>query len=184
MCDPGSRTARTRGRGEAICIRLVGRGRSAVELCFGRDHCGDGRQADPVPARTLTLLRTRYRCRSPRRGLHPGRGDGSTRHSRHRAGGEADGPLCRLAHRLARRRRALATIGRRAAVVKFGRLEFTGFLGWLFWSVVHIYFLIEVRGRFIVAFTWLWNYVTSARRTTEHRDAPGGAEVTGVSWHD
>ena len=29
----------------------------------------------------------------------------------------------------------LATIGRRAAVVKFGRLQLRGFLGWLFWSV-------------------------------------------------
>ena len=32
----------------------------------------------------------------------------------------------------------LATIGRRAAVVK-------GFMGWLFWSLAHIYFLIGVR---------------------------------------
>jgi hypothetical protein len=30
----------------------------------------------------------------------------------------------------------LATIGRHAAVVKLGRPELTGFLGWLFWSVV------------------------------------------------
>ena len=57
----------------------------------------------------------------------------------------------------------LATIGRHAAVVKLGRLELTGFLGWLFWSLVHIYFLIEVRDRFIVAFTWLWDYVTFQR---------------------
>jgi NADH:quinone reductase (non-electrogenic) len=57
----------------------------------------------------------------------------------------------------------LATIGRHAAVVKLGRLELTGFLGWLFWSVVHIYFLIEVRDRFIVAFTWLWDYLTFQR---------------------
>jgi NADH dehydrogenase len=57
----------------------------------------------------------------------------------------------------------LATIGRHAAVVKFGRLELTGFLGWLFWSVVHIYFLIGVRDRFIVAFTWLWDYLTFQR---------------------
>jgi NADH dehydrogenase len=57
----------------------------------------------------------------------------------------------------------LATIGRHAAVVKLGRLELTGFLGWLFWSVVHIYFLIEVRDRFIVAFTWLWDYITFQR---------------------
>jgi NADH dehydrogenase len=57
----------------------------------------------------------------------------------------------------------LATVGRHAAVVKLGRLELTGFLGWLFWSVVHIYFLITARDRFIVAFTWLWDYVTFQR---------------------
>jgi NADH:ubiquinone reductase (H+-translocating) len=57
----------------------------------------------------------------------------------------------------------LAAIGRRAAVVKLGRLELTGFLGWLFWSLVHIYFLIGVRDRFFVAFTWLWDYITFQR---------------------
>jgi NADH dehydrogenase len=57
----------------------------------------------------------------------------------------------------------LATIGRRAAVVKFGRLQLKGFPGWLFWSVAHIYFLIGLRNRFIVAFTWLWDYVTFQR---------------------
>jgi NADH:quinone reductase (non-electrogenic) len=57
----------------------------------------------------------------------------------------------------------LATIGRRAAVVKFGRLQLDGFMGWLFWSVVHIYFLIGLRNRFVVAFTWLWSYLTFQR---------------------
>lgn len=57
----------------------------------------------------------------------------------------------------------LATIGRRAAVVKFGRLELKGFIGWVFWSVAHIYFLIGLRYRFLVAFTWLWDYLTFQR---------------------
>jgi len=57
----------------------------------------------------------------------------------------------------------LATIGRRAAVVKFGRLRLKGFIGWLFWSLAHVYFLIGVKNRFIVAFTWLWDYVTFQR---------------------
>jgi NADH dehydrogenase len=64
----------------------------------------------------------------------------------------------------------LATIGRRAAVVKFGNLRLKGFVGWLFWSLAHIYFLIGVKNRFIVAFTWLWDYVTfhrGARLITE-----------------
>ena len=57
----------------------------------------------------------------------------------------------------------LATIGRHAAVVKFGRLQLKGFIGWLFWSVAHIYFLIGLRNRFIVAFSWFWNYLTFQR---------------------
>ena len=57
----------------------------------------------------------------------------------------------------------LATIGRRAAVVKLGRLQLKGFVGWLFWAAVHIYFLIGVRNRFIVAFNWLWTYLTFQR---------------------
>ncbi len=57
----------------------------------------------------------------------------------------------------------LATIGRKSAVVKFGRLQLTGFLGWLFWSAVHIYFLIGLRRRFVVALNWLWSYVTFQR---------------------
>jgi NADH dehydrogenase len=64
----------------------------------------------------------------------------------------------------------LATIGRRAAVVKFGNLRLKGFVGWVFWSVAHIYFLIGLKNRFIVAFTWLWDYVTfhrGARLITE-----------------
>src|SRR3977135_1970821 len=57
----------------------------------------------------------------------------------------------------------LATIGRRAAVVKLGRLELKGFLGWLFWVVCPVFFLIEIGDRFVVAFTWLWDYVTFQR---------------------
>ena len=48
---------------------------------------------------------------------------------------------------------SLATIGRRAAVVELGHIQLTGFIGWMFWSAVHIYFLIGVRNRFVVAVT-------------------------------
>ncbi len=64
----------------------------------------------------------------------------------------------------------LATIGRRAAVVEFGRFQLNGFVGWLFWSVVHIYFLIGLRNRFVVAVTWLWCLPhLPARRPPDHR---------------
>jgi len=66
----------------------------------------------------------------------------------------------------------LATIGRRAAVVKFGPVHLKGFIGWLFWSCAHIYFLIGVRNRFIVAFTWLWDYLTFQRGARLITDVP------------
>jgi len=66
----------------------------------------------------------------------------------------------------------LATIGRRAAVVKFGRVHLKGIIGWLFWSFAHIYFLIGVRNRFIVAFTWLWDYLTFQRGARLITDVP------------
>jgi NADH:ubiquinone reductase (H+-translocating) len=57
----------------------------------------------------------------------------------------------------------LATIGRRAAIVELGPIQLKGFVGWLFWCVVHIYFLIGLRNRVIVAMTWLWSYITFQR---------------------
>jgi NADH:ubiquinone reductase (H+-translocating) len=58
---------------------------------------------------------------------------------------------------------SLATIGRRAAVVELGPTQLRGFIGWMFWSAVHIYFLIGIRNRFVVAVTWLWSYLTFKR---------------------
>jgi NADH dehydrogenase len=33
----------------------------------------------------------------------------------------------------------------------------------VFWSVAHVYFLIGLRNRAVVAFSWMWNYVTHQR---------------------
>jgi NADH dehydrogenase len=66
----------------------------------------------------------------------------------------------------------LATIGRRAAVVSIGRVHLKGFIGWLFWGVVHIYFLIGLRRRFVVALNWLWEYLTFQRGARLITDPP------------
>ncbi len=57
----------------------------------------------------------------------------------------------------------IATIGRRAAVFNYGRLRLKGFIGWMFWGAIHIYFLIGLRNRFVVAVTWMWSYLTFQR---------------------
>jgi NADH dehydrogenase len=60
---------------------------------------------------------------------------------------------------------AMATIGRKRAVVQIGRLKISGFLAWVLWSVAHIYFLIGFRNRLAVATNWAWNYLTFQRGT-------------------
>jgi len=62
-----------------------------------------------------------------------------------------------------RHRANLATIGRNRAVIDFGRLQLRGSFAWLLWSVAHIYFLIGIRHRLLVAFEWLWNYLSYGR---------------------
>ena len=57
----------------------------------------------------------------------------------------------------------LAVIGRKSAVVAMGKLQLSGFVAWLFWSLVHILFLIGFRSKIMVAFEWLWNFVTQQR---------------------
>jgi NADH:ubiquinone reductase (H+-translocating) len=54
----------------------------------------------------------------------------------------------------------LATIGRNAAVVDLGWLRLKGWIGWWFWGLVHIYFLISVRSAALVLLQWFWTYLT------------------------
>jgi NADH dehydrogenase len=54
---------------------------------------------------------------------------------------------------------SLATIGRRSAVIEFGRLHLRGFLAWLLWGIAHIFFLIGFRNRIVVIIDWLWAYL-------------------------
>ena len=58
---------------------------------------------------------------------------------------------------------SLATIGRAAAVADLGRLRCSGFLAWLMWTVVHIFFLVGCRNRLLVMLQWAWLWVTKGR---------------------
>jgi len=57
----------------------------------------------------------------------------------------------------------LATVGRSFAVVESGPLHLTGFLAWVMWLVVHIFYLIGFRNRLLVMFQWAWEYLTRQR---------------------
>jgi NADH:ubiquinone reductase (H+-translocating) len=58
---------------------------------------------------------------------------------------------------------SLAQIGKRLAVIDFGRIKLRGAIAWWIWGIAHIYFLIGIRNRLSVALSWLWIYVRDQR---------------------
>ncbi|BAB73084.1 NAD(P)/FAD-dependent oxidoreductase [Anabaena sp. FACHB-709] len=69
---------------------------------------------------------------------------------------------------------SLAMIGQNAAVVDLGFIKLKGFFAWLFWLVIHIYFLIEFDNKLVVMIQWVWNYITRNR---------GARLITGQEIH-
>ena len=58
---------------------------------------------------------------------------------------------------------SLAQIGKRLAVIDFGRIKLRGTIAWWIWGTAHIYFLIGLRNRLSVALSWLWIHARDQR---------------------
>lgn len=70
---------------------------------------------------------------------------------------------------------SLATIGRAAAVAQFGKIHISGYIAWLAWLFIHVFFLIGFRNRMIVLMQWAWSYFTyerGARLITGDQELP------------
>jgi NADH dehydrogenase len=69
----------------------------------------------------------------------------------------------------------LATIGRAAAVADIKGLRLHGFLAWVTWLVVHLWYLVGFQNRLLVVIRWSFSFVTHGRGSrliTEPRSRP------------
>ena len=57
----------------------------------------------------------------------------------------------------------MATIGRKKAIVEVRGLKFGGFLAWLAWLFIHIFYLSGFKNRVIVLIQWGYSYFSFAR---------------------
>lgn len=57
----------------------------------------------------------------------------------------------------------MATIGKHRAIAQAGRLRLTGFIAWIAWLLVHVFYLVTFRNRFSVMAQWAWSYTFSKR---------------------
>lgn len=58
---------------------------------------------------------------------------------------------------------SMATIGKRKAICQAAGFKFKGFIAWLMWLFLHIFFLIGFRNRLAVMTDWFWAYLTRER---------------------
>lgn len=58
---------------------------------------------------------------------------------------------------------SMATIGKARAIAQIGSIKLKGYLAWLSWCFLHIFYLIGFRNRFRVMAEWIWYYITFKR---------------------
>lgn len=58
---------------------------------------------------------------------------------------------------------SMATISRFSAVAKVGKLEITGFIGWVMWLVVHLMYLVGFRSKFSTILSWTVTFLGRGR---------------------
>ncbi|MCB2211220.1 NAD(P)/FAD-dependent oxidoreductase [bacterium] len=62
-----------------------------------------------------------------------------------------------------RDRGTMATIGKKAAIADFGRMQLWGFPGWVAWLLVHLMLMVQFGNRLIVFVQWAYNWFTNGR---------------------
>jgi NADH dehydrogenase len=68
---------------------------------------------------------------------------------------------------------SMATIGRSRAIAWARGIKMQGFLAWMAWLVVHLWYLISFRNRVFVLLNWGWSYIAYAR---------GARLITTTGW--
>ena len=58
---------------------------------------------------------------------------------------------------------SMATVSRFNAVAKVGKLEFGGFIAWLMWLALHLYYLVGYRSRITTVISWFVTFLGRGR---------------------
>jgi NADH dehydrogenase len=71
----------------------------------------------------------------------------------------------------------LATIGRLKAVADLRGIRLSGFLAWVIWLVVHLYYLVGFQNRLVVVTRWAFSFVTRRRGSRVISAGPDAAAL-------
>jgi len=68
----------------------------------------------------------------------------------------------------------MATIGKNHAIAVIGKLKISGYVAWVAWLFVHVFYLVGFKNRIEVMLLWVWSYAFSKR---------GSRLITKPEWH-
>ena len=68
---------------------------------------------------------------------------------------------------------SMATIGRSRAIAEARGIKMHGFIAWLAWLFIHIWYLVGFKNRLMVILTWTWSYLSYKR---------GARLITSTGW--
>jgi NADH dehydrogenase len=68
----------------------------------------------------------------------------------------------------------ISTIGRRRAVADLGWFQLSGFLAWIAYLGVHLFYLVGIRRRLVVCIDWVWSYLSRTRSARVLTDTAEG----------
>lgn len=54
----------------------------------------------------------------------------------------------------------MATIGRKRAILQMGKIKVSGFMAWMAWLFIHIFYLVDFKNKTFVFLSWCWSYIT------------------------
>lgn len=58
----------------------------------------------------------------------------------------------------------MATVGKSKAVAALGKIQISGLLAWLAWSLIHVHYIVSFPSRILVMIQWFFWYITNQRR--------------------
>ncbi|MCB1141593.1 MAG: NAD(P)/FAD-dependent oxidoreductase [Leptospiraceae bacterium] len=55
---------------------------------------------------------------------------------------------------------SMATIGRKDAVAEIKNIKLNGFIGWMSWLFIHLFYQIGFKNKVSILITWIWSYIS------------------------
>lgn len=77
---------------------------------------------------------------------------------------------------------SMATVGRKDAVADIFGIKFTGFIGWIMWLGLHLFYQVGFKNKVSILLTWMWSYITFGASARLIQETPTKEELESMLY--